>query len=103
MTTLSIEEVEYIAYLARLKLTNEEKAIFQEQLSAILEYAEMIQALDTAGIPPTTSALPLSNVMREDVAEPGLSLEEAMRNAPDVLEDSFHVRPVLGSSQADFD
>lgn len=100
MSQLSRADVEYIAYLARLELSEAEKAVFQEQLSAILEYAEKIQVLDTADVPPTTSALPLSNVMRADEIQPGLSIEAALTNAPAAEENSFRVKPVLGSSQA---
>jgi aspartyl-tRNA(Asn)/glutamyl-tRNA(Gln) amidotransferase subunit C len=92
---LSITEVETIAELAKLTLTAAEKVMFQEQLSNILEYAEMLQQLDTTGIPPTTSALPLHNVMRADELRPSLSTEEALYNAPDAEDDSFKVRAVL--------
>ena len=66
---LSREQVEHIAQLGRLALTEEEASLYQEQLSAILEYFERLQELDTEAIPPTASALPLRSVMRED--EPG--------------------------------
>lgn len=95
MAKLSLEEVEAIAELAKLKLTNSEKAVFQEQLSAILDYAEMLQQVDTAGIPPTASAIPLKNVMRPDEITPSISNEEALYNAPDADEGSFRVRAVL--------
>ena len=95
MAKLSLAEVEMIAELAKLTLTAEEKAIFQEQLSEVLEYAEMLQQLDTTGIPPTTSALPLSNVMRADAVRPSLSNEEALFNAPEAEDGSFKVRAVL--------
>jgi aspartyl-tRNA(Asn)/glutamyl-tRNA(Gln) amidotransferase subunit C len=95
MAKLSLAEVEIIAELAKLTLTDEEKAVFQEQLSEVLEYAEMLQQLDTTGIPPTTSALPLSNVMRADLVRPSLSNEEALFNAPEAEDGSFKVRAVL--------
>ncbi|RME50165.1 MAG: Asp-tRNA(Asn)/Glu-tRNA(Gln) amidotransferase subunit GatC, partial [Caldilineae bacterium] len=84
MSKLTRAEVEHIARLARLALTEAEIAQFQEQLSAILEYAETLQQLDTEGVPPTTSALPLHTVMRPDEPRPGLSTEDALANAPDV-------------------
>jgi aspartyl-tRNA(Asn)/glutamyl-tRNA(Gln) amidotransferase subunit C len=95
MTKLSLAEVETIAELAKLTLTDEEKAMFQEQLSEILEYAQRLQQLDTTGISPTTSALPLDNVMRAD--ELGLSLDQeaALFNAPEAEAGSFKVRAVL--------
>ena len=95
MPQLTRQEVENIAHLARLCLTDEEKTLFQNQLSAILEYAQTLQQLDTANIPPTTSALPLDNVMRADEITPSLSVEDALANAPDVQDNSFRVKPVL--------
>jgi aspartyl-tRNA(Asn)/glutamyl-tRNA(Gln) amidotransferase subunit C len=92
---LTREEVETIAELAKLTLTDEEKSTFQEQLSAILEYAEMLQQVDTTGIPPTTSSLPLNNVMRADDLTLHLSNEEALYNAPEAEEGSFKVKAVL--------
>jgi aspartyl-tRNA(Asn)/glutamyl-tRNA(Gln) amidotransferase subunit C len=93
--TLTIEEVEHIAGLARLKLTDEEKARYREQLSAILDYAARLQSLDTAGIPPTSSVLPPRTVLRPDEPKPGLSREDLMANAPDITDDQFRVPPVL--------
>jgi aspartyl-tRNA(Asn)/glutamyl-tRNA(Gln) amidotransferase subunit C len=92
---LSLAEVETIAELAKLTLTDEEKITFQEQLSAILDYAEMLQQVDTTGIPPMASAIPLSNVMRADEVALSLSSEEALFNAPDADKASFRVRAVL--------
>ncbi|HHJ06361.1 MAG TPA: Asp-tRNA(Asn)/Glu-tRNA(Gln) amidotransferase subunit GatC, partial [Anaerolineae bacterium] len=91
MPQLTRQEVENIAHLARLRLTDEEKTLFQNQLSAILEYAQTLQQLDTANIPPTTSALPLDNVMRADEITPSLAVEDALANAPDVQDNSFRV------------
>ncbi len=95
MAKLSIEEVETIAELAKLTLTDAEKVMFQEQLSAILDYAEKLQQVDTTGIPPTASAIPLKNVMRPDVVTLSLDNEIALFNAPDVEAGSFKVRAVL--------
>jgi len=95
MTKLSLTEVEAIADLARLALTDEEKVMFQDQLSAILDYVEALQELDTSHIPPTSSALPLDNVMRADALEPSLPVEAALANAPDAAEDQFKVKPIL--------
>jgi aspartyl-tRNA(Asn)/glutamyl-tRNA(Gln) amidotransferase subunit C len=92
---LSLEEVEHIAELARLRLSSAEKEMFRDQLSAILEYAGMLNRLDTAGIPPTASALPLRNVMRRDQLKSSLPTEEALANAPDTQDEQFRVRAVL--------
>ena len=95
MSKLSLEEVEIIAELAKLTLTDEEKVMFQQQLSNILDYAEMLQQLDTTGIPPTASAIPLRNVMRPDELKLSLSNEEALYNAPEAEANSFKVQAVL--------
>jgi aspartyl-tRNA(Asn)/glutamyl-tRNA(Gln) amidotransferase subunit C len=95
MAKLTLEEVETIAELAKLTLTAAEKFTFQEQLSAILDYAQNLQQVDTTGIPPTASAIPLSNVMRPDERTLSLSNEEALFNAPEAEDGSFRVRAVL--------
>ena len=92
---LSHAEVEHIAELAKLALTEEEKEKFRGQLSAILEYAEMLQQLDTDAIPPTATVLPLQNVMRPDEVAPSFSQEDILANAPDVAEGCFRVRAIL--------
>ena len=92
---LSLAQVEHIAELARLSLSDEEKARYQEQLSTILEYAERLQALDTSAIPPTATVLPLRNVMRADLVHPSMSREDVLANAPQVEADSFRVQAVL--------
>jgi aspartyl-tRNA(Asn)/glutamyl-tRNA(Gln) amidotransferase subunit C len=93
--SLTLEEVEHIADLARLHLTDEEKARYRLQLSAILEYVAQLQALDTSGIPPTSSVLPPRSVLRPDEPRPGLSTESALSNARQVESDQFRVPPVL--------
>ena len=95
MSKLLLKEVEAIANLARLALTDEEKAQLQDQLSAILDYVEALQELDTDDIPPTASALPLDNIMRPDITEPSLPVEKALANAPDQAEGQFKVKPIL--------
>jgi aspartyl-tRNA(Asn)/glutamyl-tRNA(Gln) amidotransferase subunit C len=91
---LTIDEVEHIANLARLKLTEQEKEHYREQLSQILEFASRLQGVDTDGIPPTSSVLPTRSVLREDIPGPGLSLGELFINAPDIIDDHFCVPPV---------
>lgn len=92
---LTTKEVEHIANLARLELTDEEKRRYRQQLSAILDYFAQLRELDTSGIPPTSSVLPPRSALREDEPRPGLSLEELLRNAPDTEADQFRVPPVL--------
>jgi aspartyl-tRNA(Asn)/glutamyl-tRNA(Gln) amidotransferase subunit C len=93
--TLTIQEVEHIADLARLELSEEEKKRYREQLSAILDYAARLQALDTADIPPTSSVLPARSVLRPDLPRPGLSKEELLRGASETKDGQFCVPPVL--------
>jgi aspartyl-tRNA(Asn)/glutamyl-tRNA(Gln) amidotransferase subunit C len=90
-----LAQVEHIAELARLSLSDEEKARYQEQLSAILDYAERLQAVDTSAIPPTATVLPLRNVMRADQVLPSMSREDVLANAPQVEAESFRVQAVL--------
>jgi aspartyl-tRNA(Asn)/glutamyl-tRNA(Gln) amidotransferase subunit C len=92
---LTRAEVDHVAELARLGLSAEEKELYRQQLSAILDYARMLERLDTESIPPTASVLPLRNVMRPDLAEPSLSLEEALANAPRQEAGEFRVRAIL--------
>jgi len=93
--SLTIEEVEHIADLARLRLTDDEKARYRQQLSAILDYVAQLQTLDTSGIPPTSSVLPPRSVLRPDEPRPGLATESVLSNAPQVESDQFRVPPVL--------
>ncbi len=92
---LTLAEVEHIAELARLSLADEEKARYQEQLSAILDYAERLQTLDTSSIPPTATVLPLRSVMRADEPRDSMSREDVLANAPQVEAGSFRVRAVM--------
>ena len=93
--SLTREEVEHIAELARLELTEEEKLRYREQLSAILDYAASLQAVDTGQIPPTSSVLVGRGRLRPDVPAAGLDLDEALRNAPRAEGNQYRVPPVL--------
>jgi aspartyl-tRNA(Asn)/glutamyl-tRNA(Gln) amidotransferase subunit C len=93
--TLTLEQVEHIASLARLDLTPEEKARYTQQLSALLDHFQQLQTLDTTNIPPTASVLPGTGRLRADQPRPGLSTADLLRNAPDVEADQFRVPPVL--------
>ncbi|HEC22426.1 MAG TPA: Asp-tRNA(Asn)/Glu-tRNA(Gln) amidotransferase subunit GatC [Chloroflexi bacterium] len=96
--TLSIEEVEHIAELAKLALTDEEKARYREQLSAILDYFNRLQAIDTDDIPPTATVLPLHTVLRDDVPHPGISREELLANTEHKENGMFRVEAILDES-----
>lgn len=93
--SLSEEEVEHIADLARLRLTEVEKKRYGQQLSAILDYFTQLQRLDTGGIPATSSVLPARSVLRRDESRPGLTFEKLLGNAPESESDQFRVPPVL--------
>jgi aspartyl-tRNA(Asn)/glutamyl-tRNA(Gln) amidotransferase subunit C len=93
---LSIEQVQHIADLARLKLTEAEKQRYAEQLSDILDYVEHLEELDMDHIPPTANVLDMSLRLREDQARPGLSQEEVLGNAAETQDGQFKVPPVLG-------
>ncbi|MCL5056960.1 MAG: Asp-tRNA(Asn)/Glu-tRNA(Gln) amidotransferase subunit GatC [Actinobacteria bacterium] len=80
---LTIAEVDHVALLSRLDLSAEEKKLYGDQLSKILEYAKMLDELDTGDVPPTAHVLPLKNVYREDRVGDHLPLEKAMQNAPE--------------------
>ncbi|HUX46833.1 MAG TPA: Asp-tRNA(Asn)/Glu-tRNA(Gln) amidotransferase subunit GatC [Desulfosporosinus sp.] len=89
--TISREDVEYVAALARLELTEPEIQEYTEQLNSILDYAAMLERLDTDDVVPTAHAVPLHNVMREDQVGPSFNQEKALRNAPDGEEGFFRV------------
>lgn len=92
---LTISEVEHVALLSRLELTEEEKKMYQQQLSAILDYAGKLDKLDTGDVPPTAHVLPLKNVFREDKAGEHLDREKALANAPEREGDFFKVPRIV--------
>jgi len=92
---LTPEEVEHVALLGRLRLSNEERVRFTTQLNSILEHFEQLQQLDTSGVPPMSHAVAMSNVFREDEPEAPLSPDEALQNAPDSARDCFRVPRVI--------
>lgn len=99
MTRLSADEVRHVAELVKLKLTAAEIELFASQLSAILDYAAQIQEVDTSQVPPTATVLPLRSIMRDDVTEPRLSVDEALANAPNQQDSFFKVHAILDGSQ----
>lgn len=93
--SLTRSDVEKIAHLARLELTEAEFSRFQGQLSAILDYAEKLNELDLEGVPPTSHAVSQQNVFREDIVEPSLPLEAVLYNAAQQANNQFAVQAVL--------
>jgi aspartyl-tRNA(Asn)/glutamyl-tRNA(Gln) amidotransferase subunit C len=92
---ISKEEIEHIASLARLSLTEEEKELFGSQISSILDYVEKLNELDTRNVEPTSHVLPLSNVVRDDIPGPSIPREDALMNAPDHTEKFFRVPKII--------
>ena len=92
---LSRHEVEHIARLARVGLSEPDIEKFREQLSNILENFQVLQKVDTSQVPPTGHAIAMQNVMRPDKVAPSLPAAEVLANAPQVEADSFRVRAVL--------
>jgi aspartyl-tRNA(Asn)/glutamyl-tRNA(Gln) amidotransferase subunit C len=89
------EDVDHVAYLARLGLDEDERERLRAELDQILGYMQVLQQLDTSAIPPTAQVIPLHNVMRPDVVAPSLSVAETLANAPAREDDYFRVAPVL--------
>jgi len=92
---LSREEVMHVARLARLAMTNEEVDRFGAQLSAILDHAARVSEVAADDVPPTSHALPLSNVFREDVVGECLSQEKALSTAPETEDGRFKVPRII--------
>jgi aspartyl-tRNA(Asn)/glutamyl-tRNA(Gln) amidotransferase subunit C len=87
--------VEYVAHLGRLELAPEEIDLYTHQLDRILAYMDQLNSLDTAGIEPTTHAIPLVNVFREDAVHNNFQVEEAVGNAPERVGPFFKVPPII--------
>ena len=92
---LDRQQIEHIASLARIGLTDEEIELFRQQLSHILEQFEILDELDTAGIQPTGHAVDLHGVLRDDEAQDSLTSEDTLRNAPRREGDFIRVKAVL--------
>ena len=88
-------DIDHVARLARLELTEREKAKLREQLGVILEHAAKVGEVAADDVPPSASAIPRANVFREDEPEPSLPVDEALRNAPDRADDRFRVPRIV--------
>jgi aspartyl-tRNA(Asn)/glutamyl-tRNA(Gln) amidotransferase subunit C len=92
---LTQTEVEHVARLARMQLSEEELALMRAQLSAILDYMTMLQEVDVTEVPPTAQVTGLSSVLRPDEVQASLTNEEVLANAPDSAQGMFRVRAVF--------
>ena len=98
MSKITREEIEKVALLSRLSFTPAEADLFAEQMSKILDYAEKLNEVDTRGVEPTSHALALTNVFREDAPRPSLSVEDVLGNAPESEDDCFKVPQIIQES-----
>jgi len=96
MATLSRDDLEHVAHLARLRLTEEEYARLEGQLNHILDQYAKLAEVDTDAIPPTAQTIELENILREDVAQPSMDPEQVLANAPARTGDFFAVPAILG-------
>jgi aspartyl-tRNA(Asn)/glutamyl-tRNA(Gln) amidotransferase subunit C len=95
MAELTRADVEHVARLARLALTDDEVEQFTRELGVILDHADQVAALDLRDVPPTAHPLPLVNVLRADAARPGLDRDEVLAMAPDAEDGRFRVPRIL--------
>ncbi|MBF0557583.1 MAG: Asp-tRNA(Asn)/Glu-tRNA(Gln) amidotransferase subunit GatC [Nitrospirae bacterium] len=89
------DEVRHIVKLARLTLSEEELQTYSGQLNTIIGHVEQLSVLDTGGIEPTSHVLPITNVMRNDLAAPSLSNEDALKNAPEPVDKFYRVPKII--------
>ena len=99
MPRLTLAEVEHVALLSRLRLTDEEKTKLTEELNVILDQFEILQRVNTEGVPPTAHAMVLQNVLREDAARPSLPRESFLTEAPEARDEFFVVPRVVDTGE----
>ncbi|EAG6101798.1 Asp-tRNA(Asn)/Glu-tRNA(Gln) amidotransferase subunit GatC [Listeria monocytogenes] len=95
MSNISKETVEKVANLAKLEVSETEATAFASQLGKIIELVEQLNTLDTTNVEPTSHAIDVSNVLREDVATKGLDRKEVLKNAPDEQDGMFKVPTIM--------
>jgi aspartyl-tRNA(Asn)/glutamyl-tRNA(Gln) amidotransferase subunit C len=88
-------DIDHVARLARLALTDEEKAMYAAQLGDVLAAIAKLKEVDVSSVEPTAHAFPITNVWAEDIAEPGLPVDLALRNAPAARDHAFAVPKVV--------
>ena len=96
---LTRDEVAHLAHLSRLAVTDEELDLFAGQLGAVLDAVAQVGKADVADVPPTTHAVPMTNVFREDVARPSLPRDVVLAGAPAAEDGRIRVPRILGEEQ----
>ncbi len=96
---ITVDDVRKVAKLARLAIPEEKLPDFTKKFEAILEYVDTLSEVNVDGVEPTSHAIRMSNVLREDVVKPGLSLEKVLQNAPDSDGPFFKVPKVMGGDE----
>jgi aspartyl-tRNA(Asn)/glutamyl-tRNA(Gln) amidotransferase subunit C len=94
-TKITLEEVDHVARLARLDLSAADKERMRSELDGILTYIDKLRALDTRDVEPTSHAVPVTNVMRDDVERPSLPVQDMLANAPDPHREMFRVPKII--------
>ncbi|GEN46199.1 aspartyl-tRNA(Asn)/glutamyl-tRNA(Gln) amidotransferase subunit C [Alkalibacillus filiformis] len=97
MSKISKDQVKHVANLARLSITEQEAEKYSEQLSAIIDFSELLNELDTSNVEPTTHVLEMKNIVRKDEPKEWISKEDALKNAPDQKDGQFRVPSILDS------
>lgn len=97
---ITLDQVRHVAKLARLAIPEDKLPDFTKKLESILGYVDLLNEVDVTGVEPTSHAIKMSNVLREDVVKPGLPLEAVLRNAPDVDGRFFKVPKVIGGDDS---
>jgi aspartyl-tRNA(Asn)/glutamyl-tRNA(Gln) amidotransferase subunit C len=92
---ISLKDVEHVARLARLELSEADKERMRRELDSILSYIDKLRALDTEGVEPTAHAIPMTNVMRDDMPRPSLSQDDMLANAPERSGEFFRVPRII--------
>ncbi|PYO58030.1 MAG: Asp-tRNA(Asn)/Glu-tRNA(Gln) amidotransferase subunit GatB [Candidatus Rokuibacteriota bacterium] len=92
---ISLKDVEHVARLARLELSDADKERMRRELDSILSYIDKLRAVDTEGVEPTSHAVPLTNVMREDVTRSSFPQSDMLANAPERSGDFFRVPKII--------
>ena len=96
---ITVDDVRKVAKLARLAIPEEKLPDFTKKFEAILEYVDTLSEVNVEGVEPTSHAIRMSNVLREDVVKPGLDLDKVLQNAPDSDGPFFKVPKVIGGDE----